>query len=184
MPFRVETVILGVAGTPYLSVMHFDGTGGTQAQAAADAVSTFWGGIQSAMSSTLTAEVQPEVVEFTLATGQPTGVHSVTGSSTTGSEAGEPLPWATQGLIRWRTGFFAGGREVRGRTFIPGPTENRSTAGRPDSAYQTDLQNAASALIGNAEANFGVYSPTKAAFASATASSVWGQWAVMTSRRD
>jgi hypothetical protein len=96
------------------------------------------------------------------------------------------MAFATQGLIRWRTGVFIAGRELRGRTFIPGATESRSANGRPDSTYITTAETAAQDLLDNAAlgAALVVYSVTHRQVELVQSRSVWGQWAVLRSRRD
>jgi len=109
----------------------------------------------------------------------------VTSTVVTGTEGTEKLPPATQGLIEWRTGFFVGGREIRGRTFIPGLSNSSSAAnGVPTSTWLTLAAAASTAIIGWTSSDFVVYSPTKHQKALVTAGQPWNEWAVLRSRRD
>jgi len=129
MALRVKTTFAGLTGAPYLNLMHFTGTGGTAASAAAVAVSNFWGEIDARMHTSLTWTRDGSVEEFNEETGAITALHATDAVSGAGALGGEPLPFAVQGLVRWRTGVFVDGREVRGRTFVPGLTESDSTSG-------------------------------------------------------
>jgi len=100
-----------------------------------------------------------------------------------GTAAGDPLPQQTQGLINWHTLSFVAGREIRGRTFIPGPSESDSSAGIPTAAYQLILQNAANALVAESTANLFVWSKKLATIAEASSASVAPGWRVLRSRR-
>lgn len=62
---------------------------------------------------------------------------STTGFPLTGSNANAPLPEQVCGLISWTTAFR--GKEGRGRTFLPGFTEDASAGGGPTGAVLTIL---------------------------------------------
>jgi hypothetical protein len=193
MALRVRTEITAVSGSPYLSTFHFPGSGGTDAEAAADGARAFWAEIVASMAAPTSVQVVGEVEEFEPETGNLLAVFQSEQAVLVASGSGDPLPWATQGLIRWRTGAFIDGRELRGRTFIPALTEGHSTQGRPTAALITILNTAAGAvndLLGVwqrprlasegppvVEARDGQIVPV-ASF------SVWTQWAQLRSRRD
>jgi hypothetical protein len=183
MTHRVNTSMTGLQGGPWFSSMVFDGSGTADAQASADAVRAFWLAISTSMGAGLTITVDPEVIAFDPATGDPTGVESTSTAQITTGGAGEPLPWSTQGLMRWRTGVFIGGKEVRGRTFIPALTEGHNTAGRPAAALLTIL-NAAGATLILASPDLQVYSRTHGVVHNVTARSTWTEWAELRTRRD
>jgi hypothetical protein len=136
------------------------------------------GGLATGLVSTTLGAV--ELIDST--TGQPTGVADGGPDVVTGGNGeGERLPFATQGLCRLRTNTFFGGRELRGRLYIPGLTEDHSDAGVPNANFKTKVQDALT-LLG--ESALAVYSPTKHQWATVGATSVWSQWAVLRSRRD
>lgn len=186
MGLRVETVISGASGAPFFSRMNFvyDGTGDPALAAtnAAAAVADFWIAAGVVLSESLQWQVQQDVISYNEATGQPTASYPQGGQFGTFAAASEPLPWATQGLVQWFTGVYVGGRQIRGRTFVPGATEPSNVAGRPGGSFPTTLQAAAQALVDDADSTLGVYS--KGSTRPVTGTSVWAKWAVLTSRRD
>ena len=193
MALRVRTEITAVSGSPYLSTMHFPGSGGTDAEAAADAVRAFWDELDSSMAAPASIQVLGEVEEFDPETGALLEVFSTEQAVLVASGGGDPLPWATQALIRWRTGAFIDGRELRGRTFIPALTEGHNTQGRPTAALITILNSAAGAV----NTLLGIWQRPRAAsegppvvearagqIVPVSAFSAWSQWAQLRSRRD
>ena len=127
-----------------------------------------------------------EVARVDPVTGDVIGLFAVTGSSIGMDDVAQALPWATQGLVRTRTGDYVGGREIRGRTFVPGPTEVSSDAGVPIGAYTSSVQTAFEnfGTAAGPAGGVGVYSPTNGSFHFGELYSVWDQWAVLRSRRD
>jgi hypothetical protein len=132
--FRVITEIQGGSGGLQWSTMHFGGTTEGEAAAAALAAAAFWADIQDILSAAYQFHFDGEVLQVDPATNQITEVHLTAGWDRDGTAAGETLPWASQGLVRWRTGVYVAGRELRGRTFIPGWTEASSGGGVPAAA--------------------------------------------------
>jgi hypothetical protein len=181
---RVTTEFGGVTGTPWVSQMYFAGSDAAAAAGASSDVSVFWTNLEDRIEDSVTYVVSGEVPSIDPATGDIIEVHFVTSNSGSGSATGDPLPRANQGLIRWRTGIYLSGREVRGRTFVPGPVEIDSGAnGVPTPTYVSDLAAAANTLVG-LTSDLGVWSPTHGVFHVATGSSAWNQFAVLRSRRD
>jgi hypothetical protein len=128
--------------------------------------------------------VDPEVFLIDQATGEPTGIESTSTAQVLGAQTADPLPWATQGLVRWTTGTFIGGRQVRGHTFIPGTTETDNTLGVPNSTYLTALDAAAATLIGTSGVTPVVYSRKNHSGWPIISRSTWTKWAELRSRRD
>lgn len=181
--YRIRTVFTGVAGTPYLSTMFFQEATGT-AQQAATAVSTFWGAVDAYMHQDVLWDIEQDVEVIDDTNGQIQSVVTTTGGTGNGALTDDLLPPATQGLIRWRTGVFVGGREIRGKTFVPAMTESSSNAGQIAGVVQTGLQNAANTLVGTANANLAVWSRKNGVSEDVVSGSVWNQFAVLRSRRD
>jgi len=180
---RITTEWNGVQGSPYYTNMFFDGTLEAEADAAATAVGVFWTAIQDQIDTALEGEVLAEHAVIDPTTGQVTDLFIGTPVTINCSNAGAALPPATQGLIRWRTGIYVGGREVRGRTFVPSPTETSNDApGVPSAAYIADLQPAADTLVSSS--GLVVWSRANGQIAVVTGAQVWQQWASMRSRRD
>lgn len=182
--WRVRTALSGGSGGAGLSTMYFDATGGLTAQNAATAVRTFWATIANRISNNYTMTVEPLVYEINASTGQPVGVTGTTTTPVSGTDSADEEPWATQGLIFWNTGNFIGGREIRGRTFVPGPTSVSGSGGAPAAAYTAGLASAAAALIADVNTDLEVYSRLHTSAVSVSAASVWSKWAVLRSRRD
>lgn len=182
---RVRSTLTGVAGSPYYTNLYFGGVADTPAaQAAADAVEAFWTDLAPWMANDVTTVVESAVAVLDEPTGQPVNVLTTTTSPVVGTNTGEILPLATQGLIRWNTGQFLNGRQVIGRTFIPVPTETSSLDGQPTSAYRDGIELAASNLLEAPSANFVIYSRTGGADYPALEAIPWVKWAVLRSRRD
>lgn len=181
--YRIKTVFTGVAGSPYYNTLYFLASAGTASQAAVD-VAGFWGAVDGFIKNTLTWDLDTDVEVIDSTSGNIVNVQSVSPASGTGGDAGDMLPPATQALIRWRTGMFVGGREIRGKTFVPAITETQSTAGQPSSALITALENSAAGLVGSPNAQLVVYSRKNSTYAPVTSGSAWGQFAVLRSRRD
>lgn len=164
------------------SVMHF-ADDITIAQAAADAVDDWLQDLAATIVVAQSFQVDPEVEEVSEANGNVTGVTTVTSITRTGSVNTAPVPQAAQALFRWRTGVYVAGREIRGRTFVPGlALANSSAAGELASTTVAALQTAGTSFL--AASGFGVWSPARGQFQLATSSSVWPEFAVMRSRRD
>lgn len=181
--YRVRTVGTGLTGAPYLSTMYFDASSGQTAQHAADAVSNFWQGCKTQVSSSVTMTVQSDVYVIDSVTGHPTSVSPVVITPIVGTAAGTQAPLASQGRVDWHSGIFINGREQRGRTFIPGVVVAASNGGLPTAAYTTGLTTGVANLFGTAGANLGVYSRKNHLFTYVTLGKVWGNFAVLRSRR-
>lgn len=179
---RVRTEFTGVIGGPYLSTMYFSGSDSTAAGAAVAALDTFWSALELMMVNTLSWTTLSDIDVLSDA-GALTGVTSATPVSGVGQVSSAQLARQTQGLIRWRTGAIVSGRELRGRTFIPGPTETHNDAG-PISTYVTALQSAADGLLGAASTSLIIHSRTHGVSEAAVTGSAWTDWATLRSRRD
>lgn len=180
--YRVRFTFDGVQGSPYLATHYFSEALGS-AQQAATAAGTFWNSLEPVMASALNWSLERDVSHVNAATGQTTAVTQVNANSGVGSAGAGPLPFANQGLIRWRTGVFAGGREIRGRTFIPAPIETMSDE-VPTSAYGTVVNPAITALIGDANSTLVIWSRVNGVEEDVTSGDLWNSWAVLRSRRD
>lgn len=164
------------------SIMHFANELG-DAQSAADAARTFFDAIKGGLQTGQFVRVDPEVFEVNVGTGKVEGATTITSTQVTGTNSDDVLPQATQLLVRWRTGQFIDGRELRGRTFIPGYVQGASSAaGEVATTTQGTVNTAAATLVGNSD--FGIWSPTNAVFATATSGICWTEWAVQRGRRD
>lgn len=182
---RSRVAFSGLSTGPAVSTM-FWGASSDSAGAAevASALNTFWGTLVSQIAAGGTIFFDGELEVVNVATGQ---VESSLQQSTwtlTSTGTGEPLPIGTQGLLQWRTGVYAGGREVRGRTFMIDPTESMSTNGSPTSSYRDALEAAADVLVADGPAGLSVYSKKNGTLTRVSGVSCWPKWAFLRSRRD
>ena len=164
------------------SVMH-SGDALASAQAAADAVEDWLNALSPYIAAAQSFQVDPEAEEVDPVTGNVTGVASVTTITQTGDFSVAPVPQAAQALVRWRTGEYVAGREIRGRTFIPGIAGSQtSTTGELVPATLAGMQTASTAFL--TASGHGIWSPKNGQFELALTASVWSEFAVMRSRRD
>lgn len=185
--WRIRVGWTGVQGAPWLTTLYFDELSGS-AQQAATAVADFIGALEPVIVNDANWSLEPDVALIAPTTGDLVSVTGVTAASGSGSETGSQLAGATQGLIRWTTGQVVNGRILRGRTFVPGPSEIMNDDGRPNTTYSTPVQAAADGLLAAAAAELVIWHrPTDSelgTFESVQAGSVWNEWAVLRSRRD
>ena len=181
--YRVE--IAGLVGGPGLSTYHFDtGAGGYTAQDAADAVELFWDTWDSIVSTAMTFSGQDHVDLLDAGSGDIIGQTGVTTWSVPGLNSNEQLSPALQGLVQWRTGVFAGSRQIVGKTFIPGPTIDQSVnPGVPTPGYVSGGTTIAQTLA-DSNTGFCIYSRKNGIIPPVDTGVVWPQWAVLRGRRD
>lgn len=179
--YRITTEWTGPPGTPWYSthvaVKNFSADAGDYGAL----VVAFWEVLDGQMFNAIDGRVLETVDVFESDTGATVGVESWDGADISPSSADNPLPYATQGLLQLRTGVYVGGREIRGRMFLPGFTEDNNTTGVPNSALM-GVMSSAGALLENQ--GFYVYSPTQNVCEQITSATPWNKWAVLRSRRD
>nr|CRY97365.1 hypothetical protein [uncultured prokaryote] len=186
MMFRVRTIFTGVAGSPYYNSLYFEGGVNPPPSDLVDAVGTFW---EAACIKSLTAmvgQVQSEVQQLDVTTGDIVAVFNQPAYDFNGAGGGAGKPPATQGLLRLRTGSYVNGRQVAGRVFVPGLTDG---AGGPtwDLTVRNAVEFAGEDLMAYSDtedAKWSVYSPTHGLTRPITAVSAWNEFAVQRSRRD
>lgn len=184
--YRVRTTVTGVAGAPYYLTGYFDSTAGTPANAR-DAWHNFvtQNGVPANVPASTTWTTDGQIFGVDPANGNITNVFSVTPSSTTGTSIAARLAPSSQYLFRNRTGFYSGGREVRGHFNLPFPLVGDANAdGTVKSTVVTSLNTRASALLALSNANYVVWSKKAGLWAEVTAMTAWEQYSVLRSRRD
>lgn len=182
--YRVRTVFTGVAGTPWYSNLYFAEEGGTAAQAR-NAVETIWLNLMAITRDDVVYNIETDVSVIDEVTGDTIRVDNGGAVKTgAGSSTEDPLPPMTQALVRLRTGAYVGGREVRGRVFVPGLTEVASDLGVPTVAARNELQTRFSNVIALPDSIWVVWAKSRGVYAVVNATSVWNQWSVLRSRRD
>lgn len=182
---RIRTGFTGVPGTPWISNFYFDGDL-ADAQNMADTASDFWSDAQLAMSSLIDWTQDGVATQLDVATGEPTDVASYTPNDGDGSGSGDMLPASTQLLITWRTGVFAGGREVRGKTFVPGlVASTNDNDGTIDEGVVTQFAGYADSLVTEpGHSQIVVWSRKNGTMQQVTGARITNEWAVLRSRRD
>lgn len=180
---RVRVGFVGTQGSPYVSTFYFAETGSVAATAAVAAVGGLWDDLQAQMTDQLQWTTEAEVVELTEA-GVVTASYTVNQESGTGEGTSEPLPIAAQGLLQWRTGVYLAGREVRGRTFLPGMTSGSNDDGLVLAANRALVNAAATDYLASGGCTPVVWSRARAAAVPITGGTCWDQFAMLTSRRD
>lgn len=175
----------GVAGTTWYVNHYFtnadDQTGADESVAA---VQGFWDAIDGLQANEVVGTIEALVSQINPATGLLTGVWTTAGGSWQGDSAAPLLPVGTCGLVQFRTGVFANGREIRGKTFVPGFTEDTNEpTGTPGASTQAALVTAGEVLM-NADPSFCVYSIRNSQAAIVTSVTAWNKFALVRSRRD
>jgi hypothetical protein len=187
MVLRTKVEITGVQGSPYLSVMHWDGTDQTDANGAIAAVAAFWTELEPQMSNDANWTTLEDVEVINTATGELTGVLSVNDINGAGTETTDRLSPATQALVRWRTGTIVNGRELRGRTFVPALTEAGLLDGQPSAGLASAVGSAVNEILGGATPLAIWHRPNDesvGSLAQVQTGSLWSLFAVLRSRRD
>jgi hypothetical protein len=136
----------------FSSLWWLPGTTGGSTADATDILSRFrgcWNGVAAFFDDGLTIDFDPICIAVEATTGVLTGAFVGTDpASVTGTEAGDPLPAQTQGLVRLATSTVVGGRRLRGRIFVPGPAEARNdSSGLPNSTYTSGLTSGFAAML-------------------------------------
>jgi hypothetical protein len=183
--YEVQTVWSGVAGSPYYTTARGLLTGGTTPQEMADAMEDFLIAIAPVTDARLVAVINNEVRVIESTDGETQAVLTISGATKTMTGSGDPLPSLAQLLVRYQTGVFTSGRQIRGRWFIPGQLEaNNTSVGLPSAGLVTGVDTAAGAFVTACAGDFVIYSPTHRVYASVQGASVAGDWSFLRSRRD
>ena len=191
---RVRAVWTG-AGSPYLSTWYFQNDLGS-ASAAVTNVRAFLTTLAPRFVTGLRVDLEADQSIIDDQTGTLQSIETgVPGASIVGTNGGEPLPFQTQGVMRLTTDGIVAGRRVRGRFYVPGPSEADSNP-VPLASYLTVLNNAGANLItataaGGAWAVWSrpvVNSPTVPNRPGSShpikGSSGWSKWGIQRRRRD
>ena len=196
---RVQTLWTGVGGSPYYTNLYALGPLATNnGNDLATAWRVFLNAIVTHFDNGLTAQIDPELLEFNETDGVITGAGTTSQLPVVGTASGDVLPLSNQGLVRWSTAGIVHNRRVRGRTFLPGVVEADNTAaGVPQATYLSDIDAAAEALLVTMTSRMRIWAqplsldppdpgnPNRLGTAHAiTGVSVAPFWAILRSRRD
>jgi len=183
---RVRTEFTGVAGSPWVSNMYFTWVNGTE-QDHVDAVGVFWAAVDARIDNSVTWATESDVAVIDDTTGNITSMETTTPATGAGGGTSDPLPYQTQALCHWLTNSFLSGRQIRGKTFIPGLCEDDNTStGLLVSTTQTIIQDAADALIAasSSPGPLRVFTRVNNTSVVVETASVPTKWALLRSRRD
>lgn len=180
---RQRVVWTGVAGAPFYSNFYAV-NGDVDAISFHTAVTALCNSLAGKIRRDLTGTVESDVPLIDSVTGEIQGIDSVAVSSIDCLDEQEPLPTATQVLVRLKTNAFIGGRRLQGRFFMPGITQYFNVDGVPDVAAATAVETSFSAYLTTMEGFACVWSRKTGAVAPISDINVWNQFAVLRSRRD
>lgn len=156
---RTRIVWTGVAGSPYYSTFYWNGDGGTLAQEAQDQTIAYAAAAAGFVRTGLTMTVESEVLEVNHVTGESVTLFNVAGSTSVGANTNQPLPFQVQALTTFGTAGFRRGRRIRGRSFLPGLTEEvNSTGVGPDELPREQIQSLYSEVLVDGLAQLVVWS--------------------------
>ena len=175
-----------LSGRPGTTVMYFQ-----TSQPASDqrsALATFWTAISDALDAATTWEIATSGKEIDPATGTLTGTWADgTARAGDGNSTGAgPVPDATQALVQWQSGVIVNGRRVRGRTFVPGFSQDVIISGELGAGTVTGLTTAAQNFL-NAMPAFNIWHRPSASgpgqAVTPNVATVWTELAVLRRRR-
>ena len=193
---RVQTRWTGVGGAPYYTNLYALGPLATNnGNDLATAWRAFLNTTAANYKTGIQIQVQSELLEFDEGTGNVTGAGTTTQAVVVGSNVGDNLPLANQGLIRWTTAGIVHNRRVRGRTFLPAMMETNSTVdGVPSGVLIANVNAAVTTLLGTMTNRMRIWAqpfdgtddnPARAGSAHAiTGGTMAPYWAILRSRRD
>lgn len=181
---RYQLDVIGLVGGPGLMTFTIDPAivEGTD-QGFVDAVQDFIQVFDLFTTTAITYKGFDYVEGFDSVTGTVTGQSPVVPFSEAGDDSAAALPPVTQALVTWSTGVWVNGRQLKGRTFIPGLCEDSN---EPGGVLQTGvlstIQTAANALV--AAAGLVVWSRTHGVYEPVSVAQVSSKWAYLSGRRD
>jgi len=143
---RVRAVWTGIAGSPYLSTWYFANEI-DKGDEIVTALRKFLTSLKPCFYLGLSVNLEANHDILTAEDGKLLGSESSSpGAAIVGTGSGELLPPQCQGVMRLTTGGIVNGRRVRGRFFVPAPTE-LSSDGTPSTAFKDAINTAGSTLV-------------------------------------
>lgn len=180
---RYRVVHTGLAGAPYLST-HYSIAPLSTPVAMRNAVNAFWQATIEQRAAGLTSIGDTVVDELRSEDGVLVNSTGVTDFSWPATGGGDPLPPATQGLLKLETGSIILGQRVRGKVFLPSALESASVDGLPALAYRQAYENAWDTALNVPNNVAAIWARKSGEAVPVNNVNVWGQWAVLRSRRD
>lgn len=158
--YRVKARWSGFTGSPGYSIFHFDISttpNATDAAAVAGEVRTFFNALVARLPAIVKIQVESAVEIIDEPTGDMVDIVTIPAVTAVQGSATGAFASSTGACVIWTTGGVRNSRRVMGRTFIVPLSANAydvdGTLGAP---AQTDLVNAANALVGD-QLGFCVY---------------------------
>jgi hypothetical protein len=180
---RIRVAWGNITNGPAVSTFYTTGSVQSDANTATTAVASLMTSLQPYIVSGGNWTLQTSVEVIDPSTGQVTGLLTSPATTGNGSDANDLLPFAAQGLVQLHTGVIINGRELVGRVFLPGATEQRNTNGAPNSTYRAAISGAFQTYASNL-VNAVVYSRTHQQMHNIVTVTSSPKWAILTSRRD
>lgn len=183
---EVITDITTYSGAGKVAVMYF--ADDADPLASVSAVTAFWDDATAPLVNATKFRVRGSGRRIDEATGEIAGFYNVLApAEVAGKVTGvQGVSDATQVLMQWRTGVVRAGREVRGRTFVPGLQTPALSGGNLDNNTRSMFVGAQANLL-DPGLGFGVWSRPKegapGAHIQVAGGSVWNELAVLRRRR-
>nr|CRY94838.1 hypothetical protein [uncultured prokaryote] len=129
----------GYSATEMVSVMYFKDL--APIEECREFLADFWTDVATVLHSGYTWTIDTEGRSISPTSGKTTGIwqHPLAYTGNGGVGVGGPVSNASMVLFQWRTGTYQNGREVRGRTFVPGLSNEETVGGELDSAARSQL---------------------------------------------
>jgi hypothetical protein len=179
---RVRVTWSGWVGGPGISTFHFL-TGSAPPLAA---LQTFFTAMKTLVPPNITLQVENVGQTINVTSGQAVNTWSGT-AQTSMVGTGQAKYHAAAGVqVTWKTGIFAGGREIRGRSFfVPIDSANYDTNGTLVDATRTSVQTAVNTFVSAVTGALVIYSrPPISGTATVSKGTIEDKLVVLTSRRD
>lgn len=158
--YRVRAVWAGFTGAPGYTNFHFTDAGtDAQRNAAGTAVHNWFAGINTFLKQTWSIQVQSEVAEYNVESGELVGAAAMTTVPATVYGMDSTSSWAggTGFSVQWTTGMIADGRRIHGRTFVVPALGCFEADGTLTGACITAVGSANQALINASGAEFAIW---------------------------
>jgi hypothetical protein len=178
---QVHAFWSGFLGAPGVSTFYFQDVLDDEVPQAA--VGDFFDAIKAIFPSDVVITVEKTGTTIDTTTGQPNGSWSGEADQQVIGTGADNYSAPSGAVVTWHTGFFAGGREVRGRTFlVPMTSSLYDGTGDITAEAQVLINDAAEAFIDQGSPS--IWGPTSHTAASVTSATVPRRPAVLRSRRD
>lgn len=171
----------GLGHSPKYTILNFDVP--ESIAAAAGHFGNFLEAINFAFVNTMSWTFESEYRTLDENTGALLGIHNLPDPPSGGPGIGSSqLADATQILLRWNTGTVVAGRQLKGRTFLPGIAASEIAAGNLRPSSVTAIQTAIDSYTSTYQ-ELGVWSRKHGIMQPVTSGSVWTEFAVQRRRR-